>query len=188
MYQLTPTPGAGSYGGRFDLAELQNTWWKKKISTAVPSSLVPTLLWDPAPVLSPESWPVQTASRREQFDVVSLRLRHSPLTVESAFLQAPPAPGSTHRLWLFNSPRTGGLFKGDSWRTKRERWNWNTDRCGLCIKWFYSTYSNSVNLGQQFGVVLFHSFQALEHGSHMRLTKQKSIIWKAWAHTIEWRR
>lgn len=81
----------------------------------IPSSLVPILLWDPAPVVSLESWPVQTASRREQLDVVSLRLRHSPLTVESAFLQAPPAPGSTHRLWLLSRPRTGGLFKGDSW-------------------------------------------------------------------------
>lgn len=38
------------------------------------------------------------------------------------------------------------------------------------------TNPNSVDLGQQFGVVLLHSFQTLEHGGHMGLAQQKGII------------
>ena len=39
------------------------------------------------------------------------------------------------------------------------------------------TNPNSVDLGQQFGVVLLNSFQTLEHGCHMGLAQQKGIIW-----------
>lgn len=44
--------------------------------------------------------------------------------------------------------------------------------CARCQK----THPNSVYLGEQFGIILLHSFQALEHGGHMRLAQQKSII------------
>lgn len=42
----------------------------------------------------------------------------------------------------------------------------------------HKTYSNGVDLGQQFGIILLHGFQTLKHCSHMRLTKQKGIIWQ----------
>lgn len=40
----------------------------------------------------------------------------------------------------------------------------------LRVYLFHSTYPDSVYLSQQFGVILLHSLQALEHGSHMGLT------------------
>ena len=96
---------------------------KLHVSSSTRSSLVLLLLpfWDPPPVVFPELWPVETASLREQLEVVSLRFRVSPLKVESLLLQAPPAPGNTHRLWLFNRPRHGGPFSGDSWKVTRDR-------------------------------------------------------------------
>lgn len=48
---------------------------------------------------------------------------------------------------------------------------WYVQRC-------QKTHPNSVYLGEQFGIILLHSFHALEHGGHMRLAQQKSIIWK----------
>lgn len=59
---------------------------------------------------------VAATSLREQSDVVSLRFKDSLLGVESVLLQGPPAPGNTHRLWLFNRPRHGGFLRGDSYR------------------------------------------------------------------------
>ena len=41
------------------------------------------------------------------------------------------------------------------------------------------THPDSVHLGQQFGVILLHGFQTLEHGGHVGLAQQKGIIWKA---------
>lgn len=45
--------------------------------------------------------------------------------------------------------------------------------------WICETHPYSVYLGQQFRIILLHSFQTLEHGSDMRLAQQKGIIWKA---------
>lgn len=52
--------------------------------------------------------------------------------------------------------------------------NWQT-----LLKSFHKTHPNSVYLGQQFGVILLHSFQTLEHGGHMGSAQQKGIIWQA---------
>lgn len=56
------------------------------------------------------------------------------------------------------------------------------------LKSIHETHPNSVYLGQQFGVILLHSFQTLEHGGHMGLTQQKGIIWKACGTQTETRR
>lgn len=85
------------------------------------SSLMLLLLWDPTPVVVPELWLAETTSRREELEAVNLRFRDSLLRAESAFLQASPAPGNTHRLWLFNRPRDGWLFRGDSCWVTSER-------------------------------------------------------------------
>lgn len=96
---------------------------KNKSTTQPLFSLVLLLFEDPAAVVLAEFWLVATASRREQLEVVSLRLRDSLLGALSAFLQAPPDPGKTHRLWLFSSPRQGGPFRGDSWAAERTIFN-----------------------------------------------------------------
>lgn len=106
----------------------KNNWWQEISAACLPlvlwpvtlSSLVLLPFWVSTPVVFPQLWLMATASRREQLEVVSLRFRDSPLRAESAFLQAPPAPGSTHRLWLFNRPRHGGPFSGDNYRVKKK--------------------------------------------------------------------
>lgn len=100
-------------------ANSQNPF-KNYTSPSNHSSLMLLMLWDPTPGVFPELWLVETASRREQLEAVNLRFRESPLRAESVLLQDPPAPGNTHRLWLFNRPRDGGLFRGDSWWVTRE--------------------------------------------------------------------
>lgn len=41
---------------------------------------------------------------------------------------------------------------------------------------FKNTHPKSVYLGQQFRVILLHSFKALKHGDDMGLAQQKGII------------